>query len=260
MTDKTKAQLIREYYEQGMAMENVVRSEFDRAIPHNYSEQQAHGGNRFDFALEDSGGDRCAVVEVKSGGWHDKAQVEGFVALAEDTRAKLLITVGDKDKFDKGVLDTLDSAERDGRITHINVPPEQMDKFADLSKKITEKVDATANRDCPEVGKEFKATWANIQNAEPKQATIFAESHSSQVTPRFSSSSQSQQPGMAFSQARYNPAPSQQASSVPASQTSQPGMAFSNHQANQVAPPNPTSHGTGAQTSPMAPPGMIKFK
>ncbi|HPB99873.1 MAG TPA: hypothetical protein PKW66_28390, partial [Polyangiaceae bacterium] len=205
MAQKTKAQQIHKNKETGDAWENLVRSEFDRAIPHNYSEQQAHGANRFDFALEDSGGDQFAIVEVKSGSWHDKAQADGFVDLAENTRAKVLVTVGDQQKFDKGVCEVIDRAEQQGRITHINVPPDQMEKFADLSKQWTDKVDAIPNRDCPELGKEFKATWEKVQSAEVKQATAATVQPHTQVSTDAASSWPSQQPGLALSQSRYQP-------------------------------------------------------
>ncbi len=240
MAQKTKAQQIHKNKETGDAWENLVRSEFDRTIPHNYSEQQAHGANRFDFALEDSGGDQFAIVEVKSGSWHDKAQADGFVDLAENTRAKVLVTVGDQQKFDKGVCEVIDRAEQQGRITHINVPPDQMEKFADLSKQWTDKVDAIPNRDCPELGKEFKATWEKVQSAEVKQATAATVQPHTQVSTDAASSWPSQQPGLALSQSRYQPSPTQPASSPPTALSQQPGLALSQPR-NYTSPAQPAS-------------------
>lgn len=284
MAQKTKAQQIQANKEHGDAWENLVRSEFDKTIPHNYSEQQAHGSNRFDFALEDSGGDQFAIVEVKSGSWHDKAQAEGFVNLAENTRAKVLVTVGDQQKFDKGVCEVIDRAEQQGRITHINVPPDQMEKFADLSKQWTDKVDAIPNRDCPELGKEFKATWEKVQSAEVKQATAATVQPHTQVSTDAASSWPSQQPGLALSQSRYQPSlaqpapspptalsqqpglalsqpryhtpPAQPASSPSTVQAQQPGTVLSSHQ--QAA--TPAVPAATAQPAPVSPLGAIKFK
>lgn len=288
MTQKTKAQQIQENKEHGDAWENLVRSEFDRTIPHNYSEQQAHGANRFDFALEDSGGDQFAIVEVKSGSWHDKAQADGFVNLAENTRAKVLVTVGDQQKFDKGVREVIDRAEQQGRITHVNVPPDRMEKFADLSEQWVDKVDAISNRDCPELGKEFKATWEKAQSAEVKQATASVVQPHTQISTDAASSSQSQQPGLALSQPRNHtppaqptPSPStaqaqqpglalsqprdhtppaQPVSSPSTFQTQQPGTVLSSHQQGQLPPVTPAVPATAAQPSPVSPLGAIKFK
>jgi hypothetical protein len=171
MSEKTKEQQLQDNREQGWALEKAIQDHFGGSVPYSYSREQVHGGNRLDFAIEDSGGDRVAIVEAKSGAWNDKVQAEGMITLAEDSRAKLLVTVGDQEKFSSGVRQTIEQAEREGRITHINVPEDKVGEFADFSKEIVDKVDATPNRNCPEVGREVKAVWEQKIGAEVNQAT-----------------------------------------------------------------------------------------
>ncbi|MEZ5581373.1 MAG: hypothetical protein R3F37_00005, partial [Candidatus Competibacteraceae bacterium] len=153
---------------------------------------------------------------------------------------KLLITVADQAQFDKGVSEVIDEAERQGRITHINVPPEKMDQFADLADQLIDKVDASSSRSCPEIGGEFKATWSTVQSAE--------------------ASAQPQQPGMALSQSQSNLSSVQPTAPSQATLSQQPGLALSTYQQGQ--PPSVTSatQATAAQTPAASPLGTMKIK
>ena len=156
---KTAAEQLRENAEAGRNWEVTIEFELNRTMPDSYSREQAHGGSRLDFAVEDAAGDRIAVVEAKSGGWNDKGQADRMVTLAEDTRTKTLVTIGDADKFDPSVTATIEQAQQSGRITWIHVPPDKVGAFADKLPEWSATADATPDRNCPQLGKDFQAEW-----------------------------------------------------------------------------------------------------